>query len=168
MLPISGVPFVRAAEHRIVLEAVIPRLDGDEPRRQRPAHRIGRAVVRAPAAVGAGIEIEHVLPGEVLEFLHPEGFHLVQMLIAHAPPHRLHRSAVQLGEVDIEERRLHVELNSKRPVAQQEVKGQFVEQDRRRDGDSRASARKPKRERSSTPMAATGRPANSTACPCCA
>ena len=48
------------------------------------------------------------------------------MLIAHAPSHRLHRSAVQLGEVDIEDGRDHVELDSKGPVAHQEVKGRFM------------------------------------------
>ena len=127
-----------AAEHRIVLEAVISRLDGDEPWRQRPAHRIGRALVRAPSAVGAGIEIEHVLPGEVFEGLHAEGFHLVQMLVVDALSHRLHRSAVQLCEVNVEERCFHVELNSERPVAQQEVKGQHIDKIGAEDSDSEA------------------------------
>src|SRR5271165_1797198 len=64
----------------------------------RQSHSIGWAVVRAPPAVGAGVEIEHVLPGEVFELLHPEGFHPVQMLIADAPSHGLDRSPIQLCE----------------------------------------------------------------------
>ena len=127
MPPISGVPFVGLAEHRVVLESVIPRLDGEEPRRQRPAHRIRRTMVRAAAAIGAGIEVEHVLPGEVLERLHAERFHLVQMLVGDAPPHRLQSAAIQLREVDIEQRCLHVELDAERPVAEEEEERNFVD-----------------------------------------
>ena len=127
MPPISGVPLSGLPNIGIVLEGVVARLDGEEPRRQRPAHCIRRAVVGAAAAVGAGVEIEHVLPGEVFERLHAERFHLVELLVADAPAHRLHRPAVQLREVDIEQRGLHVELDSERPIAQQEVEGQDIE-----------------------------------------
>jgi hypothetical protein len=85
-----------------MLEAVVSRLDGEEPWRQRPPHRIGRTLVRTAPAVGTGIEIKHVLPGEVLEGLHAERFHLIQMLVGHAPSHWLNSSAVQLCEVDVE------------------------------------------------------------------
>ena len=57
--------------------------------RGRPTALAGQ-LVRAAAAVGAGIEVEHVLPGEVLEFLHAEGFELVQLGVVHAVAHRLH------------------------------------------------------------------------------
>ena len=45
-------------------------------------------------------------------------------------PHRTGFSvaAVQLREVDAEQRRFHVELNSERPVAQQEEEREFVGQ----------------------------------------
>ena len=68
-----------------------------------------------------------MLPGEVFERLHSEGFHLIQMLIADAPSHRLQSSAVQLCEVNIEEGGFHVELDSKGPVAEQEVEGQLMD-----------------------------------------
>ncbi len=47
---------------------------------KRPADGIGRAVVRAAAAVGAGVKIEHVLPGEILEVLDAEGVQIVELL----------------------------------------------------------------------------------------
>ena len=109
-----------------MLETIVSSLDGDEPWRQRPPHGIRRAVIRAASAVGAGIEIEHVLPGEVFELLNPERFHLVEVIIGQAPLHRFHRAFVQLCEVDVEQRRDHVELDAKGPVAQQKVKGEFV------------------------------------------
>ena len=149
---------VRGAEYRIVLEGVVSRLDGNEPRRQRPSHRIGRAVVGTPPTISAGIEIEHVLPGEVFERLYAERFHLIQMLIADAPSHRLHSSAVQLCEVNVEERRIHVELYSERQHAEQEEKRQRRGQGRRRSGDSGASATKLKAEHSSKSTAATEQP----------
>ena len=68
-----------------------------------------------------------MLPGEVFESLYSERFHLIQMLIADAPSHRLQNLPVQLSEINIEERGFHVELDSKRPVAEQKVKGQFME-----------------------------------------
>ena len=49
------------------------------------------------------------------------------MLVGDAPSHRLHSSAVQLCEVNIEERGFDVELYSEGPVAQQEVKGQLMD-----------------------------------------
>ena len=128
MPPTKGVPLPDATKHRIVLEAVVSRLDGEEPWRQRPAHRVGRTLIGAAAAIGAGVEVEHVLPGEVFERLYAERFHLIQLLVADAPSHRLHGSPVQLREVDVEQRRLDVELNSKRPVAQQKEKGQYIQQ----------------------------------------
>ena len=114
-------------QNRIMLEGVIPGLDGEEPWRQRPPHRVGGTVVRTATAIGAGIEVEHVLPGEIFERLHAEGFHLIELLVADAPSHWLESSAVQLREVNVEERGFHVELNSKRPVAEQEVKGQLMQ-----------------------------------------
>ena len=68
-----------------------------------------------------------MLPGEVFERLYSEGFHLIQVLIADAPSHRLQNLAVQLCEVNIEEGGFHVELDSKGPVAEQKVKGQFMD-----------------------------------------
>ena len=110
-----------------MLEAVVSGLDADEPWRQRPAHRIGRAVVRTPPAVGAGIEIKHVFPGEVLKCLYPEGFHLIQMFLADAPSHRLQNLPVQLCEVNIEQRCFHVELDPEGPIAEQKIKGHFMD-----------------------------------------
>ncbi len=49
------------------------------------------------------------------------------MIIADAPSHGLQNLAIQLGEVNIEQRGFDVELNSKGPIAQQKVKGHFVE-----------------------------------------
>ena len=109
-------------------ETVLSRFEGDETRRQRPSRGIGGALVRAPAAVGAGVEIEHVLPGEVFEGLNSERFHLIQMFIADAPAHRFQNFPVQLCEVNIEEGRFHVELDSKGAVAQQEEEGQIVQE----------------------------------------
>src|SRR5271157_3050412 len=109
-----------------MLEGVISRLDGEEPWREWPSDGVGRAIVGAAPAIGAGIEIQHMLPGEVLERLYAERFHLIEMLVAHAPADGLDRSLIQLGKVHVEQRRFHVELNSKWPIAQQEVKGQNV------------------------------------------
>ena len=128
MLPTSAVAIVRVPKNRIVLEAVVSRLDGEESWRERPSHGIRGTVVGAASAVGAGIEIEHVLPGEVFERLHSERFHLIEMLVADAPSHRLQSSPVQFREVNVEERGLHVELDSERPIAEQEVEGQFVDE----------------------------------------
>ena len=89
------------AEHRVMLEAVIPGFDGDEPGRERPAHGVGRALVRAPAAVGAGVEIQHVLPGEVFEFLNARTISVGPALFRNAPPHRLESTAVQFREIDV-------------------------------------------------------------------
>ena len=110
-----------------MLERVVSCLDGDESRGQRPSHSIGGTVVRAAPAVGAGIEIEHVLPGEVFECLNSKGFHLIQVLVAHTPSHRFQSPAVQLCEENAEQRRFHVELDPEWPVAQQEEEGQVME-----------------------------------------
>ena len=87
-----------------------------------------RALVGAPAAIGAGVEVQHVLPGEVFELLDAEGRQLVELLVGDAPSHRLERAAVQLGEVDAEQGCLDVELDAERPVAQQEEEGELVHQ----------------------------------------
>src|ERR1700757_509172 len=110
-----------------MLKSVIARLDGDESWRQGPSHSIGRAIIRAAAAIGTGIEVEYVLPGKILKLLHTKRLHLVQMLIANAPSHRLHGPPIQLREVDVEQGGFHVELNSKRPITQQEIKGYLME-----------------------------------------
>ena len=153
MPPISAWPLLAPAKHRIVLEGVISRLDAQEPRRQRTPDRVRRAVVGTPSAVGAGVEVEHVLPGEVLELLHAERFHLIKLLVADTPAHRLHGSAVQFREEHIEQRSLHVELDSERPVAQQEVKGEDID-------DVRAKVQTPKCQRATLNQ---GHPAATTA-----
>jgi hypothetical protein len=53
--------------------------------------------------------------------------HLVHMLVANAPSHRFHRSSLQLREVEIEQGRFYMKLNSKGPIAQQEIEGHLVE-----------------------------------------
>ncbi len=63
-----------------------------------------------------------------VERLDSEGFHLIQMLVADAVSHRLQNLPVQLREVNIEERGFHVELDSKGPITEQEVKGKFMDQ----------------------------------------
>src|SRR5208282_476037 len=90
-------------------------------------HCIRRAVIGAPATVGAGIEIEHVLPCEIFEGLNAKGFHLIQLLIADTPADGFDRSFVQLREVNVEQRRFHMELNSEGPIAQQEVKSENIQ-----------------------------------------
>ncbi len=146
MPPIERLAVARgAAEDRVVLEAVVPRLDRDEPWRQRPAHGVGRAVVRAAPAVGARVEVEHVLPGEVLERLHAERLHLRQLLVGHAPLDGLHRALVQLREVDAEEGRLDVELDAEGPVAQQEEEQHVVREEGAEVQASAASAWTPTR-----------------------
>ena len=147
MPPISGVAIVGLPNTGKCWKAVVACLDGEESRRQRPAHGIRRTVVGAASAIGARIEIQHVLPGEVLELLYAERFHLVELLVAYAPAHRLHRSAVQLGEEHVEQRGLDVELNSEWPIAQQEIEGQDIDDvsaevhlPERRDGDAEPRA----------------------------
>ena len=93
---------VRTAQNRVVPKAVISRFGREKSGRQGPAHRIGRALRRAPSAIGAGIEVEHVLPGEILKGLHSERLHLIQVFIGNTPSHRLQSPAVQPGEVDTE------------------------------------------------------------------
>ena len=68
-----------------------------------------------------------MLPGKVFECLHSKRFHLVEMLIADSLSHRLYHSPLQFREVEIEQRGFHMELNSKWPIAQQEIKGHFME-----------------------------------------
>jgi len=53
--------------------------------------------------------------------------HLVHMLVANRPSRRLHRSPLQLREVEIEQGHFYVKLNSKRPIAQQEIEGHLME-----------------------------------------
>src|SRR6266496_3863317 len=116
------------SEHRIVLECIISRLWSKKPWRERTPCGIGREVVRASSAVGAGVEVEDMFPGEVLECLYPKRFHLVQMLIADSPLHWLQRAFIQLREVNVEQRSLYVELNSKWPIAEQEIEGHRMKQ----------------------------------------
>ena len=59
--------FLDRSEYREVFVRVIPRLYAYHSGRKLPPDRIGRAIVRAPAAVRTGIEIQHMLPGELLE-----------------------------------------------------------------------------------------------------
>src|SRR5208283_2775557 len=103
----------------IVLEGVISGLDSEKARRQRPAHGVGRTIVRTPSAVGASIKVEHVLPGEIFERLHAERFHLIQMVIRDSPSHRLQRAAIQFREVNVEERRDDVKVLSHRQEAEE-------------------------------------------------
>ena len=49
----------------------------------------GRAAVRATTAFDATVEIQHVLPGEVLERFHPQGFQAVELHVRDAVHHRL-------------------------------------------------------------------------------
>lgn len=49
------------------------------------------------------------------------------MLVANTPSHRLHHSPLQLREVEIEQGRFYVKLNSKGPIAQQEIEGHLME-----------------------------------------
>jgi len=76
----QGRAIVGASENRIMLEGVVPGFDGDESGRQRSSRGVGGAIVGTSSAIGAGIEIEHVLPGEVLERLYSEGFHLLSLI----------------------------------------------------------------------------------------
>src|SRR5580700_9931552 len=112
---------VGRSEYRIVLETVVSGLDGDESGRQRPSYRVRRTVVRAPTAIGAGIKVEHVLPGEIAELFSTERLHLIEMLVTHAPAYRLDGSAIEFRKVHIEQRCFHVKLYSEGAVAQQEV-----------------------------------------------
>jgi hypothetical protein len=109
-----------------VPEGVVSRLDAEEPWGERPPHGIGRTVVGAASAIGAGIEVEHVLPGEVFEGFHSERLHLVEMFVADAPAHRFQRAPIQFCEIDVEERGLYVELNTERTIAEQEIERDFV------------------------------------------
>ena len=70
------------------------------------------------------------------------------MLIAHTPPHRLQSFAVQLGEVDIEDRRDHVEVFSQRQKAQEREKRQLMDQVGPERGDPQAIAAELKRAHS--------------------
>src|SRR5580700_4528612 len=111
-----------------MLKAVISRFGREKSWRQRPSHRFRRTLVRAAAAVGARVEVEHVLPGEVLEGLHADRLHLIYLCLSEAPLDRLHRAAIQLRKIHIEQRGLYVELNSEWAVAEQEVEGQDIDQ----------------------------------------
>ena len=85
-------------------------------------------LVRAPAAIGAGIEIQHVLPGKVFEFLYPEGFHLIQMLVATPHLTGLTVPRLQLREVDVEQRSDDVKVFSHRQEAEKSEEGQFMDE----------------------------------------
>src|ERR1019366_5351975 len=104
----------------------ISRLDREGLRGKRPADSVRRALVRAPPAVRAGVEVQDMLPGEVLDLLDAEGRHGVQLLVRDAPPHGLHRSAVQLRKINRKQRRLDVELDAERPITEEKEERDFV------------------------------------------
>ena len=69
-----------------------------------------------------------MLPGELFKPFHSERLDLVQAIIGYTPAYRFQNFPIQLGEVNGEQGSLHMELDSKRPVAEKEVKGDLVEQ----------------------------------------
>ena len=60
--------------------------------------------------------------------LTPKDGDRVQLLVRNTPPHRLQRSAIQLCEVDREQRCLDVELDAERPVTEEEEEREFMGQ----------------------------------------
>ncbi len=142
----QGMTVVRLAEDGKMLEGVVARLGRQKSWRQRTPCRVCRTIVGTASAIGAGIEVQHVLPGEVFKFLHAEGFHLIELAFADAPAHRLHGPAIELGEEHVKQRGLDMKLNSEGPIAQQKIKGQNVGEDKRRDGQPTVLPARPTRK----------------------
>src|SRR5579863_9127255 len=67
-----------------------------------------------------------MLPCEIFEGFDSEGFHLIQLHLAQAPPNRFELFSVEFGEVNVEKGCFDVELNPKRPIAEQKVKSRLV------------------------------------------
>lgn len=85
---------LRLAPNRVSPECIVPGLAGKCAWCQRPAHGIGRALVGAPAAVGARVEIQDMLPCKVVEFLDAELLYLVEFLVTYSPTYWFNGSAV--------------------------------------------------------------------------
>ena len=89
-------------------KAVVARLGRQESRRQRTAYGVRRTVVGAAPAIGAGVEVQHVLPGEVFEFLHAEGFHLIELARRSTPQ----RTGFTVPRSSLEKKTLNSEVST--------------------------------------------------------
>src|SRR5579864_334694 len=115
------------SEHRIMPERVVPRFNCQKPRRERSARGMGWTVVRTTPAIRTRVEVEHVLPGKVLECLHAERLHLIELFLRNTPADWLHCSAIQFCKINTEQRRLDVELDPEWPVTEKEIKRQRMQ-----------------------------------------
>jgi len=48
---------------------------------KRSSHGIGRTLIRTPAAIGTGIEIEHMLPGKIFQSFNTKGLKVIQLFV---------------------------------------------------------------------------------------
>ena len=76
-------------------------------------------MVGAAAAIRTGIEVQDVLPGEVLQLCDPQGLELVQVRLV--VPRRLDLTGrLQVQEEDVGQRRDHVEMLRDRQITEEE------------------------------------------------
>ena len=95
---------------------------GDNGRSQRGR----RALIGTAAAVGTTVEIEQMLPGEILDLLDADRLQITDLLIAQPVLHRLDHALVQPHEEDVEEGGQDMEMLAKGQVAEEEKKDQIM------------------------------------------
>ena len=83
-------------------------------------------MIRAAAAIRATVEVQDVLPGEVLQLLHPQSLELVQ--VCFVVPRRLDLpDRFQVQVEDVGQRRDHVKVLRDRQIAEEEQQRSIVD-----------------------------------------
>ncbi len=107
------------------IKTLIPQLHGEHLGRQGPSHSVGGTVVRAAAAFRAGIEVEDMLPGKILDLFNPHAVELVNVL--HIPPGRFDAPGGEPLEKNVGECRDDMEVFPQGKEVEKEEKGQDME-----------------------------------------
>ena len=84
----------------------------------------GRAELAAPSALGAGVHVEHLLPGEIGDRRNAERRILVDVFKVHA---RQSAGRIEVGEKDIEDRGVDVEVLGVRQLVGKGIQGDEVD-----------------------------------------
>ena len=110
-----------------MLKGIIAPFYGNKARRKRAPDGIGRAAIRAAAAIRTRIEIEHVFPGKIFKDLDAKRVQIIQLLIGNSVTHRLDIALFNPHEKNVENRGNHMEMLAQRQEAQEKEKGQIMD-----------------------------------------